>query len=260
MLGGLSPVSSSGSSKTGYLKQFGCLKHYWFCEGGTGTYAATDAISGAALQSNGWVSTGPFASYMSVLNEIVHHNINLSSGSWTQMGRTSSMWLLCGKFDGIFSFGFGDSTPNNIEIVFTQNATPVPFAFCKFNAGQLLTIPPVSDPFSTGLDSGVTSMLGFYIDEQNGNFGIFFTDVNGDYHGYELPISGYSDYTGCNIPATYSMGRDVVTSSLSGIVDLTAIAVFKFSQLPTNLSTDIEWMRDKWASGRKILPDSWKSL
>lgn len=257
MLGGIGNEvpATVGQSLIGSYSDFPCVKRAFICESGSVTTEMIDVVSGARLASMPWTMTSPFSSYMNVLNETVHHNIALAAGSWPQVGRNSSIWLLSGRFDGVYSFGFGDSTPNNIEIVLTVDGTGNPYVFAKFISGQLLTMS-----ITTGvLSSTTTCLMGLIINEDFGAFEMFIVNASGVYISSTAQIADYANYVGCNLPATYSIGRDVVTSGLSGIVDLSLISVIEFANgLPSTYQADLTELSANFAAGRKVFPANWK--
>jgi len=267
MLGSLGIKSSSVQTLKGLYSDFPCVKRMFLCEGGTGTYAAPDIVSGAALLSFAWVSTGPFTSYMNVNSEATyptgHHNVALSSGSWDQPARKSAIYFLYGRFtstaDGSWSFGFGDSTPNNVEIVFSQVNGVTGYSVCKFNPNQSIFIPDIlSGQYVPHRSGSVLGFIGLIIDETNQQFTFFMTDDNDNYISASRPISDYPDYAGCNLPATYSMGRADAATVDPGIVDLGVIGQFVFSTTPTDISEAFSSMAVNWRNGNKTIWEAWK--
>jgi len=260
MLGGIGNEAPAtvGQSLAGSYSDFSCAKRAFICESGSVTTEMIDVVSGARLASMPWTMTSPFSSYMNVANETVHHNIALASGSWPQPGENISIWMLCGKFDGNFSFGFGDSTPNNIEIVLTQFTGVSIVATIKTSSGTSQHVPNyLAGRYTESVMlASATSVIGLLINGTT-SLTLFYTDSNGVYHEYTEPfLAGEPAFAP---PATYSMGRDVVTSGLSGIVDLSLISVIEFANgLPATYQEDLTELSANFAAGRKVFPANWK--
>ncbi len=133
------------------------------------------------------------------------------------------------------------------------------YAAVKTNSNPTQNIPDWTEGRYTvsTLDLSVTSMVGLMINGTT-DMTLFYTDTNGDYQS-ETEIFLESE-PAFNPPATYSMGRDVVTSGgASGIVDLSGIAVFQFNSVPSDIGPAMEWMRSEWAAGRKRIWPKWLS-
>lgn len=266
MLGGIGNESPAavGQSLVGSYAAFPCVKRAFICESGSVTTEMIDVVTGARLASMPWTMTSPFSSYMNVLNETVHHNIDLAAGSWPQPGENISLWLICGKFDGNFSFGFGDSTPNNIEIVLTQFTGVSIVATIKtpiIGGGSLVqqNVPNyVAGRYTPStMQAGTTSLVGLLVNGRE-SLTLFYTDASGVYHEVTEVFEDIA--TAFNPPATYSIGRDVVTSGgLSGIVDLRLINVVEFANgLPPTYKEDLTELSANFAAGRKVFPANWK--
>lgn len=259
MLGSLA-ASSTIQTHKGHYSDFPSLKRFFQIEHGTATVEAICAVSGTKFVSMPWTATTAFSGYMQVLNESIHHNINLAEGTWPQISDgQESIWLVCGKFDGVYSFGFGDSISGQ-EFVFSQLAGLPVVAFSEelvSGGSNSQFVPSISDVGALpALDSTVTSMHGV-IHKGNEALTCFITDTDGNY--YEHTDELLYDFVNPTFPATYSMGRDVITSGLSGIIDLSAIAVFVFDDgIPSDYKEAIEWMRTQWATGRKVIWPSWR--
>jgi len=266
MLGAV-PVSGSQTLK-GHYSDFPSLKHFFPMSMGTqSAYKLVDVVGGIKLAALDWTETSSGAVVPDIDSEASfptgHHNVDLDTGQWVQPDEKDCIWLICGKFNGNFSFGYGDSLAGP-EVVFSQFTNPTAFV----SGG--IDIPgdtPSWFGFSEAQhDPSVTSMQGWFTigaDVGSGVNGLFITNPDGSYAEETELVTDENQARNFN-PGTYSIGRkyDVArVGAESGIVDLSGIAVFVFENgMPGDYQEAIAWMRKEWSAGRKVIWPNWKNL
>jgi len=238
---GMAPVSKVQTLK-GHYSEFPALRHMFPCDRGAGTYALKDVVGGVELKTNNqlvdleWLSDRPHSIYPAWDSEVIGHNCSVESGGWYPFGQKNCVMMLCGRLQGFFSVGLGDSVPHAREITMTQAANiisnqnlPGSIIVDGSNPEYLdLSFPGVDpnlpgssvpqQPQTQGTFAGVESswpftdwatvvrMTGGIIDLEQGHMKAIYTDSNGDAAVRETR-SIKNEYSTLTVPSDrFSMG------------------------------------------------------
>lgn len=234
---------SSFTSADATAANFPCLKHFFPCEDGAGTYGLRDVVGGVEFAEHTFTVPESHAIKTTYANEAVGHNLQLKTGVWNIDRSLPTLALVCVKNQqpgGYFSIGIGDSVPFGEEIVFSSG-----FYLLAMNSGGV----NLATPSGVTIGNTLPTMVGAFFTPGDSMTGVY-TDTSGAYAAQTpqslatMPLApNYSAY-----------------GSLSGqqMEALYGIAVFQFeSAFPTDIAEAIEWMRAEWARGHKTIYPRW---
>lgn len=219
-------------------ENFPALQHFFKINEAPGTTTITDSVGGVVISPLliGAYDGTKLASAASAGDD------SLDAGSWAALGTKEVLICVMGTWTTAGSFELTIGTQaSNVRYRMTESVT-------AFNDGS----NAVFDTTNLIAD-GTDSIAYLWMDKSEASAGVR--------KGFAA-AAGITDVTaagdGTSLDASINAPDSVY--SFDGFANIYGIAVFHFDTIPDDWQIALQWMRQQWVAGNKLIYPGWKDL